>query len=397
MLWYFLIFKLNEKKIAILGSTSSIGKSLLKIVKKNQKNFEISLLTANTNYKDLLKQAKDFNVRNLVITDLNSFKALKKKNKNNKIKIYSDFKSLNKIFNKKIDYVMSAISGIEGLEPTFNIIKYTKLIAIANKEAIICGWNLIKNELKKNKTNFLPVDSEHFSIWYSLKNQNTDNIEKVFITASGGPLYKIPIKKLKNIRLKKVLKHPNWKMGKKISIDSATMMNKIFEVIEAKNIFDITYNKLSILIHPKSYVHALIKFNDGMTKVILHNTTMEIPIFNTLYSKNEKKYNSTKLDINKLNNLELNKIDEKKFPLIKILRTMPNKSSLFETVIVSVNDALVNLYLNKKIKFVDIQYKLLKLINLKEFKKYKKIKPNNIKNIYKLNKYVGIKTKSYCV
>ena len=292
---------------------------------------------------------------------------------------------------------MSAISGIEGLEPTFNIIKYTKLIAIANKEAIICGWNLIKNELKKNKTNFLPVDSEHFSIWYSLKNQNTDNIEKVFITASGGPLYKIPIKKLKNIRLKKVLKHPNWKMGKKISIDSATMMNKIFEVIEAKNIFDITYNKLSILIHPKSYVHALIKFNDGMTKVILHNTTMEIPIFNTLYSKNEKKYNSTKLDINKLNNLELNKIDEKKFPLIKILRTMPNKSSLFETVIVSVNDALVNLYLNKKIKFVDIQYKLLKLINLKEFKKYKKIKPNNIKNIYKLNKYVGIKTKSYCV
>ncbi len=386
-----------RKKIAILGSTSSIGKSLLKIVKKNQKKFEVILLTANTNHKDLLKQAKIFNVKNLVITDNKSFKALKNKNKNKNMKIHNDFKSLNKIFNKKIDYVMSAISGIEGLEPTFNIIKYTKLIAIANKEAIICGWNLIKKELKKYKTKFLPVDSEHFSIWYSLKDNNTENIEKIFITASGGPLYKIPLNKLKNIKLKKVLKHPNWKMGKKISIDSATMMNKIFELIEAKNIFDITYNKLSILIHPKSYVHALIKFNDGMTKIILHDTTMEIPIFNTLYFKNEKKYKLTKLDINKLNNLELNKIDPKKFPLIKILKEIPNKSSLFETVIVSANDALVNLYLNNKIKFLDIQYKLLKLINLKEFKKYKKIKPNNIKNIYKLNKYVGIKTKSYCV
>ena len=386
-----------RKKIAILGSTSSIGKSLLKIVKKNQKKFEVILLTANTNHKDLLKQAKIFNVKNLVITDNKSFKALKNKNKNKNMKIHNDFKSLNKIFNKKIDYVMSAISGIEGLEPTFNIIKYTKLIAIANKEAIICGWNLIKKELKKYKTKFLPVDSEHFSIWYSLKDNNTENIEKIFITASGGPLYKIPLNKLKNIKLKKVLKHPNWKMGKKISIDSATMMNKIFEVIEAKNIFDITYNKLSILIHPKSYVHALIKFNDGMTKIILHDTTMEIPIFNTLYFKNEKKYKLTKLDINKLNNLELNKINQKKFPLIKILKEIPNKSSLFETVIVSANDALVSLYLNNKIKFLDIQYKLLKLINLKEFKKYKKIKPNNIKNIYKLNKYVGIKTKSYCV
>ena len=386
-----------KKKIAILGSTSSIGKSLLKIIKKNQKKFEITLLTANTNHKDLLKQAKIFNVKNLIITDNKSFEALKSKNKNKKIKIYNNFKSLNKIFNKKIDYVMSAISGIEGLEPTFNIIKHTKLIAIANKESIICGWNLIKKELEKNKTNFLPVDSEHFSIWYSLKDQNTQNIEKIFITASGGPLYKTPFKKLKNIKLKKVLKHPNWKMGKKISIDSATMMNKIFEVIEAKNIFDITYNKLSILVHPKSYIHALVKFNDGMTKIILHNTTMEIPIFNTLYSRNEKKYQSTKLDIDKLNNLELNKIDKKKFPLIKILKKIPNKSSLFETVIVSANDVLVNLYLNNKIKFLDIQNKLLKLINLKEFKKYKKIKPNNIKNIYKLNKYVSIKTKSYCV
>ena len=386
-----------KKRIAILGSTSSIGKSLLNIIKKNKKNFKIELLTANTNYKELLKQSKLFKVKNIIITDEKSYLFAKKINKDNKIKIYNNFKNLKKIFNKRADYVMSAISGIGGLKPTFDIIKYTQKIAIANKEAIICGWPLIKDQLKKYNTIFIPIDSEHFSIWYALRNRASRDVEKVYITASGGPLYKTPLKKIKNISMKKVLKHPNWKMGKKISVDSATMMNKIFETIEAKNIFEIPYKKLSILIHPKSYVHALIKFNDGMGKIILHDTTMKVPIFNSLYSNNEKSYSSSQLDITKLNNLKLMKVNKKKFPLINILKKIPSESTLFETVIVSVNDTLVNLYLNKKIKFENIQKKLITLIDLQEFKKFKKIKPKNIKNIYKINKYVSIKTNSYCV
>tara|TARA_Y100000741_G_C18218549_1_gene544833 strand:+ start:78 stop:1241 length:1164 start_codon:yes stop_codon:yes gene_type:complete len=386
-----------KKNIVILGSTSSIGKSLLNIIKKDKKDFHIVLLTANKNFKVLLKQAKIFNVKNLIISDQKSFLNAKKYNKNKNVRIFNDFKCFDKILKKKADYVMSAISGIEGLKPTNNIIKHTKLIAIANKEAIICGWPIIKKELDRNKTKFIPVDSEHFSIWYSLNNSNVKHIDKIYITASGGPLYKIPKNQLKNIKLEKVLKHPNWKMGKKISVDSATMMNKIFEVIEAKNIFNINYDKLSIFIHPKSYVHALVKFNDGMTKIVLHDTTMKVPIFNTLYCENEKNYKSNKIDLKKLNNLDLNLIDEKKFPLIKILKQIPNKSSLFETVIVSANDELVNLYLENKIQFIDIQNKLLKLVKLKEFQKYKRIKPINIENIYKLNKYVAIKTKAYCV
>ena len=386
-----------KKKIAILGSTSSIGESLLSIIKENKNKFDIQLLTANTKYKTILKQAKIFNVKHLIITDPKSFELAQKKNLNKKIKIFKNFTSFNEILKKKIDYVMSAISGIDGLKPTYEIIKHTKLIAIANKEAIICGWPLIKRELDKNKTKFIPVDSEHFSIWYSLKDSTINHIEKIYITASGGPLYKIPNKQLKNIKLKKVINHPNWKMGKKISVDSATMMNKIFEVIEAKNIFDLPYKKLSILIHPKSYVHALVKFNDGMTKIILHDTTMKVPIFNTIYSNYEKFYKSKKIDIKKLNSLEFDKIKINQFPLVKVLSQLPNKSSLFETVIVSANDELVNLYLNNKIKFIDIQNQLLKLIRLKEFRKYKKIAPINIKNIHKLNKYVAIKTKAYCV
>ena len=169
-----------KKKIVILGSTSSIGKSLLNVIKKDKKKFEIKLLTANTNYKDLIKQAKQFNVKNLVITDLESFKKSKNFYKGKKIKIFKNFNNFKTILPKKIDYVMSAISGIGGLLPTYKIIKHTKLIAIANKEAIVCGWPIIKNELKKNKTKFIPVDSEHFSIFSLLDDKKKSSFPLCF-------------------------------------------------------------------------------------------------------------------------------------------------------------------------------------------------------------------------
>ena len=381
-----------KEKIAILGSTGSIGKSLIKIISNNKKNFQIVLLTANKNYKDLLKQAKIFKVKNLVVTNKKSYEILKQKTQKTDIRVFNNFLSFNKIFRTKIDYAMSAIVGIEGLNPTINIIKFTKKIAIANKESIICGWGLIQNELKKNDTDFVPVDSEHFSLWYGLKNYKISNVEKIFLTASGGPLYKTPIKKFKNIKISQALKHPNWKMGKKISIDSATMINKIYEVIEAKNIFNIPYKKIDILIHPKSYVHALLKFNDGMIKFIAHDTTMKIPIFNTLYFDKNKKLESNSINIKTLNNLNFQKINLSRYPMVKLLNLLPNNHSLFETVVVSANDILVELFLNKIIKFTDIQKKLFQIIKTKEFQKFKSIYPKNIKDIVNLNDYVRLKT-----
>ena len=380
-----------KKKIAILGSTGSIGDTLLNIINQDKKKFEIKLLTANVNYKKLLKQANQFNVKNLIITNKKSFLLLKKINKNKRIKIFNNFDSLDKIFNQKIDYVMSSIIGIQGLLPTFKIIKFTKNIAIANKESIICGWKLIEKELKKNKTLFVPVDSEHFSLWYGLSKIKVENVEKFYLTASGGSLYKTPLNKLININKSLVLNHPNWKMGKKITIDSATMINKVFEVIEAKNIFNISYKQIKILIHPSSYVHALIKFNNGITKIIIHDTTMKIPIFNTLFFDNNKKFSSKNLDIKTLNNLDFNNIDKKKYPMINILNLLPKNHSLFETLIVSANDTLVELFLADKIKFNDIYKILMKLITLKEFIKLKKKCPNSIKEILDLNNYVRLK------
>jgi 1-deoxy-D-xylulose-5-phosphate reductoisomerase len=379
-----------KKKIAILGSTGSIGKTLIEIIKRDKKNFDIVLLAANKNYKEIFDQAKILNVKNIIITDEKSFNKLKKK-KLGKIKIFNDYNFFKDIFKKKIDYVMSSISGISGLEPTIKIIKHTKKIAIANKEAIICGWHLIKRDLKKYKTSFIPVDSEHFSIFYSLQGNKVSNIDKIFLTASGGPLNNIPKKSFKNIQVSEAVKHPNWKMGKKISVDSATMMNKVFEIIEAKKIFNLRYNQLDILVHPSSYVHAITKFNDGMIKLIVHDTNMKIPIFNSLYNNQTKVIKTDQLNIKKLNFLNFKKVDLNKFPSIKLIKKLNDEESLLETIIVLANDELVNLFLLKKVNFTDIIIVLQKLINMKEFKDISLKKPGNINSLIALNKLVRLK------
>jgi len=376
-----------KKKIAILGSTGSIGKTLIEIIKENKKNFDVVLLTANKNYKEILKQAKYFKVKNLIITNEKSFRELKKK-KLGKINIFNNYNSFNNIFKKKIDYVMSSISGIDGLEPTIKIIKHTKKIAIANKEAIICGWHLIKKDLKKYKTTFVPVDSEHFSIFYALQGNKISNIEKIYLTASGGPLNNIPKKRFKNIKISEAIKHPNWKMGKKISVDSATMMNKVFEIIEAKKIFELDYSKLDILVHPSSYVHAIIKFKDGMIKIIAHDTDMKIPIFNSLYDNKQKSIRSDQLNLKKLNNLNLKQVDINKFPSIKIIKRLQNNESLLETIIVLANDELVNLFLLKKLSFTDINNYLQKLINMNQIINLSNKKPGNINSMISLKELI---------
>ena len=384
------------KKIVIFGSTGSIGSSLLKIIKNDKSNFKIELLTANKNYKKLIKQAKFFNVKNIIITDYNSFLIATKLLNKTKVKVFNNFDSLNKIFdkNKKIDYTMCAISGFQGLKPTLDVIKYSKTIAIANKESIICGWNLIKKDLKKYRTDFIPVDSEHFSIWSLIRNEKKNSFEKIYITASGGPFRKFPLKRFKNISINDALNHPNWSMGKKISIDSATMMNKVFEIIEAKKIFNLNYNQLEILVHPKSYLHAIVKFNNGLSKLLVHDTNMAIPIFNSIYVDSEKKITSKKINIEILNNLNLKKVDTIKFPVVKIIKKLFEKDSLFETIVVSANDKLVDLFLNDKIKFTDISVILIKICSLTEFNKFKLIAPKNIDEINNLADYVSLKIDS---
>ena len=386
-----------KKKIAILGSTGSIGKTTIDILSQNKKNFEVVLLTSNKNINEIIKQTKNFNVKNLIINDEKKYQYLKKKLKNKKINIYNNLDSINKIFKKKIDYCMCAISGLAGLKSTLDMIKFSKTIAIANKESLICGWNLIYKELNKNKTKFIPVDSEHFSIWSLLKGANRINVEKIIITASGGPFLNMPINKFNKITPKSAIKHPNWNMGNKISVDSATLMNKVFEVVEAQRIFNFNINKFQILTHPQSYVHAIIKFYNGLTKILIHDTNMRIPIINSIYDGANINSKSKQIDFKILNNLDFKKVDKKKFPSIDILNYIPKKNTLFETIIISANDELVYLFLDGKIKFSEIVKKLIFILKLKEFNKYKSISPKNFNEIKSLNHYVRLKVNSLCI
>jgi len=387
-----------KKKIAILGSTGSIGKILLNIVKKNKKIFDIILLTANKDHKTLFNQAKKCGVKNLIITNQVSYKILKKKCKKTKINVYDNYNSFNKIFKKKADYTMNSIVGFAGLKPTLEIIKFTKQIAIANKESIICGWNLIKKESNFYKTKIIPIDSEHFSIWSSLNELNINDginlnksIQNLFITASGGPFINTSLKNFKNIKINQAIKHPTWKMGKKISIDSATLVNKLFEVIEAQRLFNIDINKISIKIHPKSYIHSILKFRNGLIKICAHEPNMIIPIANSL-NKNLYYKSKNKINFNILNNLKFTDVDIKKFPVIKILEKYPNHCTLFDTALVSINDELVNLFLNKKISFNDIFKNLINILNLKSIKELKNKIPKTYKEISEINDFVRLKT-----
>ena len=387
-----------KKKIIILGSTGSIGRTTINIILKNKNNFDVILLTANKNYVKLLSQAKKLKCRNIVVFDKENFLKAKIINNNKKVKIFNSIKEFLNNYKGKAYYTMCAITGISGLEPIIQIIKITKNLAIANKESIICGWNLIEKEIVKYNVKFIPVDSEHFSIQSLIKNNKNVEIDTVYITASGGPFLKLPISQFRNISVKKAIKHPNWKMGKKISVDSSTLMNKVFEVIEAQRIFKLPISKFKILIHPKSYVHSIVKFHDATTKFLIHETSMVIPIFNSLYIDDfSRKLKSKKINLKIINKLNLSNVSLLRFPMVQFLKIIPNNISLFETVLVSANDCLVNLFLNKKIKYQDIHNNMKKILNLREFKKLKTSKPKDVLQIIKLSKYVALKTKSLCV
>ncbi len=369
-----------KQDIIILGSTGSIGLSTLKSIYR-QKNFNIKLLTSNKNLNKLFKQAILYNVKNVIVEDKLEYLRYKEKFKKKKINIYLGIKNINKIIKKKVHYCVNGISGINGLYPTLKLIPLTKNILIANKESIICGWELIKKNLTKFNTNFIPIDSEHYSIWKLIKNEKIDCIDKVVLTASGGPFLNKSFKQIKNIKPSEAIKHPNWKMGKKISIDSSTMMNKIFEFIEAKKIFNLKKKDIFILIHPKSYIHAIVYFKGGIIKLLAHDSKMIIPISNALGINKVKSNNLSTVQLKKYNNLNFSFPKNKNFPLLKVLKLIPENESYFETILITLNDNLVEKYLSGKINYISIHKNLLYFIQCVYFKKFFKEKPLNIKDV----------------
>ena len=297
----------------------------------------------------------------------------------------------------KLDYTMSAVVGLAGLQPTIDAIKISKTVAIANKETIICGWQILSKLIKKYKTEIVPVDSEHFSIMELTKGVRNEEVEEIIITASGGPFLNTPINKLRKIKPKQAIKHPNWKMGKKISVDSANMMNKVFEVIEAYKLFKFDRSKYKIMIHPQSYVHSIIRFKNGLIKMILYDTDMKIPISNTLYKSRYNLLKTTNIEIKDLNNLNFQKVDLKNFPSIKLLNKCFTLGSSTPIIINAANEVLVKLFLKGKIGFLDIVKMINKILKDKDFKKYAKRKPISINDIQIADNWARLKTTDMCV
>ncbi len=386
-----------KKKIIILGSTGSLGKSTLDIISNNKKNYSIELLVANKNFKTIYKQIIKFKPKYVYLADNINSRRLSVLLRKNKTKIIANFDEIDKKISKS-DIMMSSITGFDGLKYNLSLIKKAKKILFANKESIICGWNLIKKEMNKYNSSYVPVDSEHFAISELIKNKDIKKIKNITITASGGPFFNFEKKLMKNINKKMALKHPRWKMGKKISIDSATMMNKIFEVIEAFRLFDLKLDQINIVIHPQSIVHALVNYKNGTSHALMHNTDMKIPIYSGMTEKYVKQKSIvSEFNINKYKNMNFYKINVSKFPSLNILKNISEKCTLFDTVLISANDELVDLFLKDKIKFNDIILYLKRIINLKIFNKYKYIKPKNFKEIQDLNHTVRLKTRSICI
>jgi len=386
-----------KKKIAILGSTGSIGGSTLEVISRDKKNFNIILLSANNNYKKLIKQAKQFKVKNVLIKNKKFYLKVKKSLKKTKTKVFTGDTPLKKIISTKLDYTMSAVVGLAGLKPTIDAIRTSKIVAIANKETIICGWQILSKYIKRYKTEIVPVDSEHYSIMELTKGISNEEVEEIIITASGGPFLNIPLNKLKKVKPKEVIKHPNWKMGKKISVDSANMMNKVFEVIEAYKLFNFDKSKYKIMIHPQSYVHSIIRFKNGLIKMILYNTDMKIPISNILY-KNKKNFLKTSdVEIKNINDLNFQKVNSKNFPSIKFINKCFSSGLSTPIIINAANEVLVDLFLKGKIEFLDIVKNINKILNHKDFKKNAKRKPNSIKDIQIADNWARLKTINMCV
>ena len=359
-----------KKLISILGSTGSIGLTTLNIIDKKKNYFRPFIFSANKNYILICKQIIKYKPKYFLINNEKIFNKVRKKIRIKTVNIIRSYDEIKKT--NDLSITIAAIPGLEGLMPIIKLIKNSEKILIANKEAIVCGWNLIKKIAEKNNTKLIPMDSEHYSIFKLIENYKLNEIKKIYITSSGGPFLNYKIHQFKKIKPKDALKHPKWKMGKKITVDSSTLVNKILELIEAQKLFNISSKKLGVIIHPNSLVHAVVTFNNGITKMLYHPTSMIIPIANAIFDGKldiEKFYDEKKKKKNEIESLIFNKVDTKKFPIIKLqhkVNEYPSTSIIFNAA----KEVLVDQFLKKKISYEAIIKGLSQILRDRNYKKY---------------------------
>lgn len=383
-----------RKKIVILGSTGSIGQQTLEVLRKYSNEFEVVGLSGWENTTFLKEQISFFKPKIAVVKNEHIANRLKKQLNNlDNIEILWGTNGLVKISTlEEANIIVIAITGIASLIPTFEAVKKGKKVALASKEAMVVAGELLVKEAKLRNAKILPIDSEHSAILQCLKNEQKDCVEKIIITASGGALYNLTENALKNVSIEDALNHPTWKMGKKITIDSATLMNKGLEVIEAKWFFDILPNKIEIVIHPQSYVHSMVQFVDGTILAQIGEHDMKIPIQYALFYPNRTINNFSRLELTKVGQLTFKKPNFNKFPCIKLAYKALELGGTMPAVLNGANEIAVNAFLNNQISFLAIP-----LIIQNTMKEHKPKQNPNINDILDADYWARETALNFCI
>ena len=373
-------------KILLYGATGTIADSVFKVVKNNQSKLKVVAATCNTNYKKLEKLKKEFGIKKIGINDPKAANKYISINGNKRNLVIGN-NNFSKLIIKDIDIIILAISGLSPLNISFDIVKSGKIIGLANKECIVSLGPQLISLAKRYKSKIIPLDSEHNSI-YRLLEVNNKPYKSITITASGGPFFNKRKSFLENVTPNQAIKHPVWKMGKKISVDSATLMNKALEIIEAKYLFDLSNSQINAIIHPESIVHAAVNYYDNSSISLLSEPDMKIPISYLLnLNKNKNKFENIFNSLDK-KKLTFYKINKKRFPAIKLVYEVLEIGGLAPHIFNYNNEVLVHHFLNKKIRFLDIVK--FNGITLKKFFKHNKniINPN-LKDIHKCTLWIN--------
>ncbi|MGA2774529.1 MAG: 1-deoxy-D-xylulose-5-phosphate reductoisomerase [Candidatus Omnitrophota bacterium] len=351
------------KNIAILGSTGSIGRNALEVIRNFRSEFKVTALSANSDVDALYKQAKEFKPKFICVSD-NSAAVKLSSRLGSRFKVFTGEEGLKELVKEKIiEQVLIAISGSSALMPLLSALDSGKQIALANKEALVMAGAIVMERAKKHKAEILPIDSEQSAIWQCLEGEDKNRLRSIYLTASGGPFRKTAEKNLKRISIREVLKHPRWKMGRKITVDSATLMNKGLELLEAMFLFNIPAEKIRILIHPEAIVHSMVEFSDGVVLAQLSNTDMRIPIQYALTYPKRLKNSLPGVNFFKLKALNFEKPDFKKFPCLGLAYKVADELGTAPAVMNAANEASVDEFLKRRLAFTKISVVIEKVLS----------------------------------
>jgi len=378
-----------KKKIGIFGSTGSVGEQSLEIIDKYPDKFELVFISGHSNFNKLALQVKKFKPKHVCISNVSLYKDLQ--NLVCDVNILSGQEGMNSLCELNVDIILNSIAGYKGLSISTNVLQNGVNLALSNKESLVQAGSILTKISNDNNAKIIPVDSEHSALWQCLVGEDISNINKLILTGSGGPFRTLDVNEFSNITKEKALKHPNWSMGNKITIDSATMMNKGFEVIEAHWLFNLDYKVIDIIIHPESIIHSMIEYIDGSVKAQMSSPTMRIPIQYAFSYPDRYLHDDVSFDFKKYNNLTFEDVDYEKFKCIKFAYDAGKLGGTYPTALNVSNDIAVDMFLKDKIKFVDIQNVIDDVLN-----KHKNIKYPEIGDIeyatklteeYLINKY----------